>query len=111
MIERTKALAEKAERDMGLLSFHQKVYELLSLEDGDGIKAEALNKVELWKKDNLCIRYYIETWEAIIKNGLAMFHEKILSSESRESLALMQNSPFSFLMRENFNRHDNALIP
>lgn len=83
-----------------MLAFHQKVYEQLKSPQKQNIEKRALSRVYLWKEQNLCSKYYIDSWLSILGNGIDEYQQRVLSKDSKESVALMQNSPFSFLMKK-----------
>ena len=100
MEERAKAIAEKEAKDNNLFAFHENVYELLKSPEKSNIEKKALARVSLWKEKNLCSTYYIKSWLSILENGIEEYQQRILSKDSKESVALMHNSPFSFLIKE-----------
>ena len=56
---------------------------------------------ELWQDNKLCSSYYIRFWSSVVKAGDSeTFKAKVLAASKRQSAAMMQNTPFSFLMRE-----------
>jgi hypothetical protein len=93
------ALAEKQERDLHLLAFHHKVYVLLQSERSSEILEKAQERIALWKNQRLCHVDYIETWESMIDH-LDEFKARALDDLSDNGVALRQNTPFSFLMKE-----------
>jgi hypothetical protein len=98
--ERRSALAEKQERDSALLVFHQKVYALLQSSDrAQAIREQARAKIALWNDQKLCHSDYINAWSSMIYN-LNEFKLKALDDPSDNGVALRQNTPFSFLMKE-----------
>ncbi len=98
--ERRAALAEKQARDARLLSFHLKIYALLQTSDrAPAIREKAKARVALWKDQRLCHVDYINTWTLMIDN-LSEYQAKALDDPSDNGVALRQNTPFSFLMRE-----------
>jgi hypothetical protein len=49
----------------------------------------------------LCSSYYIRFWSSVVKAGDSeTFKAKVLNASKQRSAAMMQNTPFSFLMRE-----------
>jgi hypothetical protein len=99
LLDRRLALAEKQERDSRLLAFHQKVYDLLQSERSSEILEKAKERVALWKAQRLCHSDYINAWSQMIGN-LDEFKAKALEDVSDNGVALRQNTPFSFLMKE-----------
>jgi hypothetical protein len=97
--EMKQARAEKMARDLRLLAFHQKIYELLLSSDrADEIRNQARKRIELWRAQRLCHVDYINSWEAML-DDLNEFKARALEASDR-GVALRQNTPFSALMRE-----------
>jgi len=97
---RLLALAEKHSRDLRLLNFHQKIYDLLkSSNRADEIQKSALKRISLWKEKQLCSVDYINAWELMLAN-LDEFKRIALDDPSDNGVALRQNSPFSSFMKE-----------
>lgn len=99
LLDRRLALAEKQERDAALLAFHQKVYALLQSERSSEIQEKAQERVALWKAQRLCHVDYINAWSSLIDN-LNEFKARALDDRSDNGVALRQNTPFSFLLKE-----------
>ena len=96
---RRLALAEKQDRDLRLLNFHRKIYDLLKFSDrADEIQKAALDRIALWKAKQLCSEDYINDWKTMLAN-LDDF-ERMALDESDNGVALRQNSPFSAFMKE-----------
>jgi hypothetical protein len=88
-------------RDAGSQSFHVYVHEQLQSPRRDEILQRAAERIAIWKKNKLCSSYYIRFWTAVV--GAAdsdVFKAKVLGASKRRSVAMMQNTPFSFLMPE-----------
>lgn len=61
----------------------------------------ARQRITLWKKEQLCSDYCIRFWSSVVASGdSATFKAKVLDASQRRSTGMMQNTPFSFLMRE-----------
>ena len=61
----------------------------------------AAQRIQLWQDNKLCSSYYIRFWSSVVKAGDSeTFKAKVLAASKRQSAAMMQNTPFSFLMRE-----------
>lgn len=95
------ARSSKREQDVRLLAFHQKVFHLLKSPSASEILSKAVGRINLWRDQNLCSDYFISAWTSILSSKeFEEFEKRILDPNSKESLALIQNSPLSFLMRE-----------
>ncbi len=93
--KRAFEIAKHQERALGLLAFHKKIKN--NVHD-TAIKEKALHKIALWRSEKLCSKWYADTWEDIILGGPEVYSARILNGGS-DANALMQNTPFSFLMR------------
>lgn len=92
---------EKLQQDVALRAFHGYVHEQLQSDRKDEILRHAQQRIGLWKKGNLCSAYYIRFWSAVVASGdSAVFKSRVLDASARRATGLMQNTPFSFLMRE-----------
>lgn len=91
----------KQTQDAALRTFHSYVYEQLQSERKDEILQRARERIGLWKKGRLCSDYYIRFWSGVVASGDSdVFRHKVLDASERRALGMMQNTPFSFLMRE-----------
>lgn len=96
-----KARQNKREQDASLRAFHGYVYAQLQSERKDEILQHARERIGLWKKGKLCSDYYIRFWSGVVASGDSdVFKQKVLDASERRALGMMQNTPFSFLMRE-----------
>lgn len=99
--ERQDARLRKQEQDAAMQSFHQYVYAQLNTPRKDDILQRASQRISLWKQNKLCSQYYIRFWSSVVAAGDSeTFKTKVLNASHRRSLGMMQNTPFSFLMRE-----------
>ena len=99
--ERKQARREKLAHDEALQSFHGYVYAQLNSPRKDEILRRAAQRIQLWHDNKLCSSYYIRFWSSVVKSGdNEAFKAKVLNASKRRSAAMMQNTPFSFLMRE-----------
>jgi hypothetical protein len=99
--ERKQARREKLGHDEALQSFHGYVYAQLNSPRKDEILQRAAQRIQLWHDNKLCSSYYIRFWSSVVKSGDSeAFKTKVLNASKRRSAAMMQNTPFSFLMRE-----------
>ncbi|MBA4263006.1 MAG: hypothetical protein C0443_13555 [Comamonadaceae bacterium] len=95
------ARQDKRAQDAALRSFHAYVYEQLQSARKDEILRRASERIGLWKKGRLCSNYYIRFWSGVVASGDSqVFKQKVMDASERRALGMMQNTPFSFLMRE-----------
>ncbi|MEY2840251.1 MAG: hypothetical protein RJB60_2550 [Pseudomonadota bacterium] len=100
-VEQKQARRDKLDHDEALESFHGYVYEQLNSPRKDEILQRAAQRIQLWQRDKLCSSYYIRFWSSVVKAGDSeTFKAKVLNASKQRSAAMMQNTPFSFLMRE-----------
>ncbi len=96
-----QARNEKQDHDAKLQSFHGYVYDQLQSPRKDEILQRAAQRIQLWQRNKLCSNYYIRFWSSVVKAGDSeTFRAKVLEASKRRSTAMMQNTPFSFLMQE-----------
>ena len=96
-----KARQHKQAQDAALRTFHCYVYEQLQSERKEEILRRARERIGLWKKGKLCSNYYIRFWSGVVASADSdIFKQKVLDASERRALGMMQNTPFSFLMRE-----------
>lgn len=88
-VEQQRARHDKRDHDEALQSFHGYVYAQLNSPRKDEILRRATERIALWQRNKLCSSYYIRFWSSVVKAG-----------DSATFKAKMQNTPFSFLMRE-----------
>jgi hypothetical protein len=100
-VEQQLARQDQLNHDEALQSFHGYVYAQLNSPRKDEILQRAAQRIQLWQRDKLCSSYYIRFWSSVVKAGDSeTFKAKVLGASKRRSAAMMQNTPFSFLMRE-----------
>ena len=100
-VSQKQARDSQQEHDRQLQSFHGYVYTQLQSSRKDEILQRAADRIKLWQDNNLCSTYYIRFWSSVVKAGDSdTFKAKVLTASKRRSAAMMQNTPFSFLMRE-----------
>lgn len=94
------AKAEKVRRDMRLRELHRIASERLA-DDALGAQARlrAIHRVDLWESRRLCSRDYITAWRRLLALDAASFRHEVLS-DAPGMVALRQNTPFGFLLRE-----------
>lgn len=96
-----QARQDKQQQDAALRAFHGYVHEQLQSDRKDDILRHARERIGLWKKGRLCSDYYIRFWSGVVASGdSAVFKARVLDASARRATGLMQNTPFSFLMRE-----------
>jgi hypothetical protein len=100
-VEQQQARNDQRNHDEALQSFHGYVYAQLKSPRKDELLQRAAQRIQLWERDKLCSSYYIRFWSSVVKAGDSeTFKAKVLGASKRRSAAMMQNTPFSFLMRE-----------
>ncbi|WP_290904205.1 hypothetical protein [Aquabacterium sp.] len=100
-VEQQQARLDKLAHDEEIRSFHGYVYAQLQSPRKDEILRRAAERIDLWQRNKLCSSYYIRFWSSVVKAGDSeTFKAKVLNAPKRRADAMMQNTPFSFLMRE-----------
>ncbi len=94
------AKAENVRRDMRLWELHRIASERLA-DDALGAQARlrAIHRVDLWESRGLCSSDYIAAWRQLLALDAASFRNEVLS-DAPGMVALRQNTPFGFLLRE-----------
>lgn len=96
-----KARQDRLALEASLRTFDGYVYEQLRSGRRDEILQHARERIGLWKKGKLCSAYYIQFWSGVVASGDShAFKAMVLDAPGRRALGIMQNTPFSFLMRE-----------
>lgn len=96
-----QARQHKQAQDAALRTFHSYVHEQLQSARKEEILQRARERIGLWKKGKLCSNYYIRFWSDVVASADSdVFKQKVLNASERSALGMMQNTPFSFLMRE-----------
>lgn len=99
--EQIKAREHKQAVDANLQAFHAYVCTQLESPRKDEILHRASARIKLWQEQKLCSDYYIRFWSSVVRAGdTETFKSKVLNASKRRSAAMMQNTPFSFLLRE-----------
>ncbi|MBS0317328.1 MAG: hypothetical protein JSR49_09410 [Proteobacteria bacterium] len=99
--QKLEARQHKRAQDSTLRAFHRYVHEQLQSERKDEILRRARARIGLWKQGQLCSDYYIRFWSQVVNSGDSeVFKQRVLQASERQALGMMQNTPFSFLMRE-----------
>jgi hypothetical protein len=95
------ARQDKQQQEAALRAFHGYVYDQLKSDRRDEILRHAQERIGLWKKGKLCSDYYIRFWSGVVASGDSeVFKARVLDASARRATGMMQNTPFSFLMRE-----------
>ena len=96
-----QARQDKLQQDADLRAFHGYVHAQLKSDRRNEILQLAQRRIGLWKKGKLCSDAYIRFWSGVVAAGDSeVFKERVLDAPARRATGLMQNTPFSFLMRE-----------
>ncbi len=98
---RQQARLEKVVRDRALRRLHQRAARLLSNANRAPLLIErALATVSRWEAQKTCSPNYIERWRKVLANPCQGMRDEVLCPQAPYGLALMQNSPFGFLLAE-----------
>lgn len=96
---RQQARLEKAARDRALRRLHQRAARLLSNANrAPQLIEKASATVSRWEAQKSCSPNYIKRWRNILANPSQGMREEVLDPQAPYGLALMQNSPFGFLL-------------
>lgn len=96
-----QARKDKQAHDIRMLALHEYVYQQLETSRKTEILAHAQRRIGLWKKDKLCSDYYIRFWSRVVASGdCGVFKSMVLDASKRKTIGMMQNTPFSFLLRD-----------
>lgn len=102
---RRQARLEKVARDRALRRLHQRAARLLSNAGRAPLLIEkASATVSRWEAQQTCSPNYIERWRHILANPSQGMKDEVLAPQAPYGLALMQNSPFGFLLAEDAKR-------
>lgn len=97
---RRVARAAKDEADRSLWLLHQRAAELLADPvRGEEVRTRAKAQVELWAARQLCNERYVTAWRQILAGPPGGVSEAMLGAGD-EGVALRQNTPFGFLLRD-----------
>jgi hypothetical protein len=79
---------------------HERIAALLALGEVDpGALEQARGQVRKWAEQQLCSRWYVERWSAILEGAGPQVARNILALDKADAKALFQNTPFGFLVR------------
>jgi hypothetical protein len=102
--ERREALAALRARHSELRTIHALIADDLRLAGSpraSHILSDAVAQVALWEKDRLCSPFYIRTWRRVLRSDhAAEALMRIVRNPSDSADALLQNSPFSHVLRD-----------
>jgi len=83
-------------KGLELLELHKRALLLVRQGHGEFILCRAHEMIDIWERSNLCSRYYIDKWRAMLASPEEGISFAI--SSAPEAPALRQNTPFGFLM-------------
>ena len=96
-----QARQAKQMQDGRMRAFHGYVFEQLQTQRKDEILHRARERVALWKREKLCSNYYIRFWTSVVNaENTEIFKSKVLDASERRAVGMMQNTPFSFMLKE-----------
>ena len=102
---RQQARLEKVARDRALRRLHQRAARLLAnASRAPQLIEKASATVSRWEAQRTCSPNYIERWRTILANPSQGMRDEVLDPQAPYGLALMQNSPFGFLLAEDPKR-------
>lgn len=97
---RRQALAENARRFAVLRELHEDVasqLEDLSSPQSRKLLANAERAIDLWEREHTCSPVYVKMWRRVLKQPSRIRSHVLGNSDSGN--ALMQNTPFGFMLR------------
>lgn len=97
---RTEALAENNARYGRLHAMHSRLADLLDNPadmTAPGILERAKRNIAKWEDARTCSPAYVRAWRMALRSDPARGVRRVISSKAAS--ALMQNSPFAFLLR------------
>ncbi|MEW6690978.1 MAG: hypothetical protein AB1452_18030 [Pseudomonadota bacterium] len=98
---RSEARAQQRARDELLLSEHERIAaELAAAKLGDPELARAREQVGKWRRDHTCSDWYVHRWTEILSGPPTAVAQRLRALEAGERMALVQNTPFGFLLAE-----------
>lgn len=100
-LARFAAVEKKVAADAKMLNFHQSIVTKLRQNPAirDDMLSTALAQVDRWERDSLCSPEYIARWRSALRGGADGIQAKVLNDPVWMK-ALIQNSPFGFLVRK-----------
>lgn len=98
---RSAARAGQRARDELLLSEHERIaVAFATAEYGVAELNRARDQVAKWVRDGTCSQWYAKRWSQILSGSPAAVAAQLRMLESEERMALVQNTPFGFLLAE-----------
>ena len=98
---RREARAAKHQQDEGLRALHERVLALVADKArAPSVIARAHATIAKWESAGTCGSFYIEEWRRILADPAERLRSQVLMPDALNGLALMQNTPFGFLLRE-----------
>jgi hypothetical protein len=95
-----QARAKQHQYEAKLARAHDRIAALLALETIDAADIErARGQVRKWSEQQICSRWYIERWSAILAGSSREIAANMLALDNDDAKALFQNTPFGFLAR------------
>jgi hypothetical protein len=96
---RSAARAGQRARDELLLSEHERIAAAFaSAKYGDAQLNRAREQVGKWIRDGTCSQWYAKRWSQILSGSPAAVAAQLRMLEAEERMALVQNTPFGFLL-------------
>lgn len=98
---RAEARAKQRARDELLLSEHERIaIALANSEYGEAELARAREQVGKWERDQTCSLWYVRKWSQILLGAPGAVAERMRAIAPEERMALVQNTPFGFLLAD-----------
>lgn len=98
---RRAARATKHQQDEDLRALHERVLALVSDKArAPSVIARAHATIAKWESAGTWGAFYIKEWRRILADPAEQLRSQVLLLDAPNGLALMQNTPFGFLMRE-----------
>jgi transcriptional regulator with XRE-family HTH domain len=99
--ERQLERARMNERNLRLMNAHLRLaLDLIATKpDAAALLTPARERVALWARERTCSPFYIDTWHAVLHGEPAAVGHALARLDPCWELALMQNSPFTSLLR------------
>lgn len=98
---RSAARAAKHQQDEDLRALHERVLVLVADQArAPSVIARAHATIAMWDSVGTCGAFYIKEWRRILADPAERLRSQVLMLDAPNGLALMQNTPFGFLLRE-----------
>lgn len=98
---RCAAMADQAARYAELRGLHAAIVEQFigpSTDAENAMLAQAERQIDTWERGHTCSPIYIRVWRRILRDPAARLDRYIVRDHYGNAKALMQNSPFGFLL-------------